>query len=81
MKLWIGNIEPGTPDDDIRELVKKYAPTLECTNIQRVEGDGSRPAAVLEFADTPFGSLEAVSMRLHGMHWKGRPLVVQTLTR
>jgi hypothetical protein len=46
-----------------------------------VEGDGSRPAAVLEFADTPFGSLEAVSMRLHGMHWKGRPLVVQTLTR
>jgi RNA recognition motif-containing protein len=81
MKLWIGNIEPGTPDDEIRDFVKKYAPTLECTNIQRVEGDGSRPAAVLEFADAPFGSLEAVSMRLNGMHWKGRALVVQTLVR
>lgn len=81
MKLWIGNIEPGTTDDEIRDLVKKYAANLECTKIQRVEGDGSRPAAVLEFADTPFGSLETVSMRLHGMHWKGRALFVQTVTR
>jgi hypothetical protein len=26
-------------------------------------------------------SLEAVSMRLHGIHWKGRALFVQTVTR
>ena len=81
MKLWIGNLEPETTDDEVRDLVRKYAPALECTKIQRVEGDGSRPAAVLEFADTPFGSLEAVSTRLHGMHWKGRSLFVQTVTR
>jgi len=81
LKLWIGNIAPGTPDEEIREFVKKYSPNLECTKIQRVEGDGSRPAAVLEFADTPFGSLEAVSMRLHGMYWKERELFVQTVTR
>jgi len=81
MKLWIGNIAPGTPDELVRELVRKYAPDLECTNIQRVEGDGSRPAAVLEFADPPLGKLEAVSMRLNGMFWKERALVVQTLIR
>lgn len=81
MKLWISNVPPDTTDDEIRDLVKKYAPTLECTKIQHVDGDGSRPAAVLEFADTPFGSLEAVSMRLHGMHWKGRELFVQTVAR
>jgi len=81
MKLWIGNIAPGTPDEEVRDLVKKYAPELECTKIQRVEGDGSRPAAVLEFADTPYGSVEKVSMRLHGMHWKGRELFVQTVAR
>jgi hypothetical protein len=46
-----------------------------------VEGDGSRPAAVLEFADTPYGSVEKISMRLHGMHWKGRELFVQTVAR
>ena len=81
MKLWIGNIAPGTSDDEIREFVKKYAPNLECVNIQRIEGDGSRPAASLEFADAPHGALEKVSMRLHGMYWKGRSLMVQTVTR
>ena len=80
-KLWIGNIAPGTSDEEIREFVKKYSPDLECVKIQRVDGDGSRPAATLEFADTPFGSVEKISMRLHGMHWKGRELFVQTLSR
>lgn len=80
-KLWIGNIAPGTSDEEIREFVKKYAPELECTKIQRAEGDGSRPAATLEFADTPYGSVEKISMRLHGMYWKGRELFVQTLSR
>ena len=47
MKLWIGNIAPGTSDEEVRELVKKYAPSLECSAIQRVDGDGSRPAAML----------------------------------
>jgi hypothetical protein len=79
MKLWIGNIAPGTPDEELREFVKKYAPDLECTKIQRVEGDGSRPAAVLEFASAPLGALEGVSMRLNGMYWKERALLVQTL--
>jgi RNA recognition motif-containing protein len=81
MKLWIGNIAPKTSDEEVRDLVKKYAPGLECTKIQRVEGDGSRPAAVLEFANPPLGALESVSMRLNGMFWKERSLVVQTLMR
>jgi hypothetical protein len=81
MKLWIGNIAPGTSDDEIRELLRKYAPDLECKKIQRVDGDGSRPAASIEFVDTPYGSVEKVSMRLHGMHWKGRELFVQTTAR
>ena len=53
MKLWIGNIAPETSDDEIRALVKKYAPDLECVRIHRIDGDGSRPAASLEFAVTP----------------------------
>ena len=81
MKLWIGNIAPGTGDEEIREFVKKYAPNLECSKIQRVEGDGSRPAAMLEFDNPPLGALEGVSMRLNGMYWKERSLFVQTLIR
>ena len=81
MKLWIANIAPDTPDEEIRALVKKYAPDLECTKIQRVDGDGSRPAAVLEFAETPLGALEKASMRLNRMYWKKRELLVQTIIR
>jgi RNA recognition motif-containing protein len=81
MKLWIGNMAPGTSDDEIREFVAKYAPGLEFKKIQRIEGDGSRPAASIEFVETPFGSVEKVSLRLNGMVWKGRELVVQTITR
>ena len=81
MKLWIGNIAPDTPDEEIRALVKKYAPDLECTRLQRVDGDGSRPAAMLEFADAPIGALEKVSMRLNRMYWKKRELLVQTIIR
>ena len=81
MKLWIANIAPDTPDEEIRALVKKYAPDLECTAIQRVDGDGSRPAAMLEFAAAPLGALEKVSMRLNRMYWKKRELLVQTILR
>ncbi len=81
MKLWIGNIAPGTTDDELRGFVTKYAPDLEIKSIQRIEGDGSRPAAAIEFVDTPYGSVEKISMRLHGMHWKERELMVQTVTR
>jgi RNA recognition motif-containing protein len=81
MKMWIGNVAPGTSDDDIRAFVKKYAPSLECTDIQRVEGDGSRPAAVLEFPEAPSGAIETAAMRLNGMYWKERQLFVQTVIR
>ena len=81
MKLWIGNIAPDTADEEIRALVKKYAPDLECTRIERVDGDGSRPAAMLEFAEAPIGALEKVSLRLNRMYWKKRELLVQTLIR
>lgn len=79
MKLWIGNIAPGTSDEELCAFVKKYAPKLECTHVERVNGDGSRPAAILEFANAPFGSLETVSMRLNSMRWKERALLVQTI--
>jgi hypothetical protein len=69
MKLWIANIAPGTTDDEIRAFVKKYAPDLECGTIQRIDGDGSCPGAMLDF-------VEKISTRLNAMVWKGRALLV-----
>jgi hypothetical protein len=81
MKLWIGNMAPDTSDEEIGAFVKKYAPELEVKRITRVDGDGSRPGASIEFADTPYGSVEKIAMRLHGMYWKGKELFVQTMAR
>ena len=73
MKLWIANIAQGTTDDEIKAFVNKYGPELECISIQREEGDGSRPAAGIEFTGTSV-ALGNLSLRLNGMYWKGRPL-------
>jgi len=38
MKLWMGNMAPDTSDVEIKDLVKRYAPDLTCSSIERVEG-------------------------------------------
>ena len=77
-RLWIANIAPGTTDDELKELVKKYSPELECTEIQREEGTGSRPAALMSFGNKKFDSLGKLALRLNGMFWKGRTLSCST---
>ena len=74
MRLWLGNIAPGTTDEEIKALVNKYAAGLTCTGIQRVESE-TRPGAILEFSGEQAGALERVSQRLNGMYWKERSLV------
>jgi len=78
-RLWIANIAPGTTDDELKALVKKYAPEIECTEIQREEGTGSRPAALMSFANKKFDSLGKLSLRLNGMYWKERALSCSTM--
>ncbi|MBK9114823.1 MAG: RNA-binding protein [Betaproteobacteria bacterium] len=75
-KLWIGNMAPGTTDETLREFVAKYAGNLECTAIQRVDGDGTRPAAILTFAGGDLESVPKLALRLNGMYWQGRKLMV-----
>jgi hypothetical protein len=77
-RLWLANIESGTTDDELRSLFRKYAPDLECTGIQRAEGSGSRPAAMVTFAAKRFDTLGKLRLRLDGMYWKGRKLACST---
>ena len=79
MKLWIGNIEPGTSDEELRAFLARYGiDTVE--SIQKVEGDGSRPAVVLEVPASTEVLMKA-TQRLNGLYWKGRSLNVQAMTR
>jgi RNA recognition motif-containing protein len=77
MNLWIGNLAPEVNDADLKAFVVKYGcPVPE--RIERVAGDGSRPAAVLFFDQAADKTIYEAQLRLHDMYWKGRRLFVQT---
>lgn len=48
--LWLTNIPDGFTDDDITAFLEKYG-FPRCDEITRVPGDGTRPGAVVSFAD------------------------------
>ena len=79
MKLLISNLEPGTSDEELRAFLAKYGIDA-VASIQQEDGDGSRPAAVIDVAASPEAVLK-VTQRLNGMYWKGRTLTVQAMTR
>jgi hypothetical protein len=81
MRIWIGNMAPGTTDDEIKAFMTKYAPNLECYEIERVEGTGTHPAAMLRFSGGTVAELGNLAVRLNGMYWKGRALNCNTLMR
>lgn len=78
-RLWLANIAPGTSDEELKAFLHKYAPDIECAEIQRVDGDGSRPAALVSFTNKKYDSLSKLSLRLDGMYWHGRPLACSTM--
>jgi len=80
MNLWIGNVAPEVTDEELAEFVVKYGcPRPE--RIERVPGDGSRPAAVLAFGTGDGTMISKAQLRLNGMYWKGRQLHVQTIVQ
>ena len=78
MRLWIANIEPGTDDATLVEFVTRYAKGITVAKVQRVDGDGSRPAALISFTNKKFDSLGKLKLRLDGLYWKGRKLACST---
>jgi len=79
MKLWIDNIAPGTSDEELKALIKKYSPELTCENIMRVDDSDSRPAALIKVTGGPFGSPENLCLRISGIYWKQRRLLCHTI--
>lgn len=75
MQLWMGNLTPGTTDDEVRELVRKYA-KLEIAQIRWEDRDGAHPGVILEFDQGTRGELYEVQRRLNGMFWKNSTLRV-----
>ncbi|MGF6758859.1 RNA-binding protein [Paraburkholderia sp. GAS334] len=69
--LMLGNIEPGTSDDEIQEFLVKYGfPRYD--EIEHVPGEGSRPAVVLTFNSLDPETLGKLQPRIHDLFWKNR---------
>ena len=78
-QLWIGNIKPGTSDDELKALLVKYG-FPEFDSIQHVDGDGTRPAVILAFEQTDVLTLQKLQSRVHNLFWKDRRLNVSVMT-
>lgn len=78
IKLWLANVAPEATDDDIRKLIETYATGVKCTDVQREEGDGSRPAAFVAVPGATRDALDKACARLNGMFWKERKLSCTT---
>jgi hypothetical protein len=76
--LMLGNIEPGTSDDEIREFLVKYGfPPYD--EIEHVAGDGSRPAVALTFNLLDPEALRILQPRIHDLFWKNRRVAASVL--
>lgn len=77
-RLWIGNIEDNTTDEELQELLTKYGfPKYDA--IERVAGDGSRPAAIFTFEAASPEGLQQLVPRIHDLFWKHRKITVQVM--
>ncbi|MFC4526117.1 RNA-binding protein [Dyella halodurans] len=77
-RLLLGNIEPGTSEEEVTAFLHKYGfPSY--SHIEQVPGDGSRPAVLLTYAGVTEAELEKLKPRVHGMFWKKRVLNVMIL--
>ena len=77
-RLLLGNVEPGTPDAEIRDFLVKYGfPPFDA--IVQEPGDGSRPSVVLTFTGTDATALDKLKERVHDIYWKKRKLSVRVL--
>ena len=77
-RLLLGNIEPGTTDEEIRDFLVKYGfPPYD--KIEHEPGDGSRPSVLLTFATIDPSKLSSLQPRVNNMYWKKRKLSAQIL--
>jgi len=73
MHMLLGNIEPGTSSDEIRDLLEKYGfPPFD--EIAFLEGDGSQPAVSLTFNSVEAPALASLQPRLNHLFWKNRQI-------
>jgi hypothetical protein len=76
-RLWIANL-PEAGDDEIDEFLQKYGfPSFDA--ITRVPGDGTRPAAIIDYPDLTDDMLGRLAPRVNDMAWRERKLFANAM--
>ena len=77
-RLMLGNLEPGTTDEEVRDFLVKYGfPPFDA--IEHEPGDGSRPGVLLTFEGMEASALFNLQKRVHEMYWNKRKLSARIL--
>jgi RNA recognition motif-containing protein len=77
-ELWVGNVPANVTDDELLAFLAKFGfPPPD--HMERIPGDGTRPAAVLDYPTLGTEALRPLQSRIHGIPWHGRTLNVQLL--
>ena len=77
-ELFLANIAESTSDEEIGEFLIRYG-FPRFSSIQRVEGTGSRPAAVVIFDEVSTEGLRVLQTRIHNLFWKNHTITAQLL--
>lgn len=77
-RMLLANVATETTDEEIGEFLVKYGfPAYSA--IERVPGDGSRPAVMISFDEIDGAALDRLKSRIHEIYWKKRKISVRVL--
>ncbi len=71
--LWLTNLPADVTDDEIAGWLEKYG-FPRCDGIERVPGDGSRPGAIVSFADVEEEVLRRLQPRIDGVFVRNKTI-------
>lgn len=77
--LLINYVQDSTSDEDVREFLLKYGfPSFDA--IERVPGDGSRPAVLVTFDNSSVAGLRRLVPRIHQVFWNNHTITALVLS-
>ncbi len=77
MKVWIGNLAPGTTAEEVTQLLQKYGLPQPEHMVQLL--DGAMPAMILQFKTADVERLRKLIWRIEGLYWEGRRIIATPL--
>ncbi len=77
MKVWIGNLAPGTTAEKVEQLLEQYGLPQPERMVALL--DGTMPAVIVEFKTDDVERLRKLIWRIEGLYWEGRRIIVAPL--